>query len=209
MTKVLSKVCRIKCRTGCRWDTLAHGIRHDRRDLIRQLYLLQLVTVQLPCHSILTHMHSEHSFATPRHIITPWYFVDILQVCRLQRKACAGRMHLCSDVHAVLCHAVTCGANYMMQTAEQVEAFALNVCGNEPYFGCAILQSQEQTLLLEPSNAYRRAIQYQQLEKLQKGDRGNQGFYVQVCNSTIMIQQACRASSSVWSTYIWPDAPVL
>ncbi len=84
-----------------------------------------------------------------------------------------------------------------MQTAEQVEAFALNVCGNEPYFGCAILQSQEQTLLLEPSNAYRRAIQYQQLEKLQKGDRGNQGFYVQVCNSTTMVQKACRVSSSV------------
>lgn len=56
-------------------------------------------------------------------------------------------------------------------------------------------KSQEQTLLLEPSNAYRRAIQYQQLEKLQTADRGNQGFYVQRVSGMLGAQlQLVRAT---------------
>lgn len=52
---------------------------------------------------------------------------------------------------------------------------------------CHFVQSQEQTLLLEPSNAYRRAIQYQQLEKLHKHGSGEQGFYVQVRQSHLIL----------------------
>ncbi len=100
---------------------------------------------------------------------------------------------------AVLCCAVLCCAGPVVccQQPSKLKLLPLMFCGNRTFSDCAILQSQEQTLLLEPSNAYWRAIQYQQLEKLQKADRGNQGFYVQVCNSTIMVQQACRVSSSV------------
>ena len=46
------------------------------------------------------------------------------------------------------------------------------------------LQTQDSTLLLEGVNAYRRAIQYQQLEKLQHSGNGAQGFYVQVSLAT-------------------------
>lgn len=45
------------------------------------------------------------------------------------------------------------------------------------------VQTQDQTLLLEGTNSYRRAIQYQQLDKLQRSSNGAQGFHVQVLDS--------------------------
>lgn len=48
---------------------------------------------------------------------------------------------------------------------------------------CSAVQTQDQTLLLEGTNSYRRAIQYQQLDKLQRSSNGTQGFHVQVAAS--------------------------
>lgn len=49
---------------------------------------------------------------------------------------------------------------------------------NEPE--CNVVQTQDGTLLLDAVNSYRRAIQYQQLQKLQQSSSGAHGFYVQV-----------------------------
>ena len=43
-----------------------------------------------------------------------------------------------------------------------------------------VLQTDEPTTNLVGVNAYRRAMQYQQLEKLQQAGDGTHGFYVQV-----------------------------
>ena len=106
------------------------------------------------------------------------------------------RAVLCRAVpcRAVPCCAVLCCAVLYpvwpvvyCQQPSKLTLLPLIICGHQTQSDCATLQSQEQTLLLEPSNAYRRAIQYQQLEKLLKADRGNQGFYVQVCINAVMI----------------------
>lgn len=52
---------------------------------------------------------------------------------------------------------------------------------------CSVVQTQERTLLLEGTNSYRRAIQYQQLDKLQHPSTGAHGFYVQVPSFTSAV----------------------
>ena len=60
--------------------------------------------------------------------------------------------------------------------------------------GCSDVQSEEHNLVLEGTNSYRRAIQYQQLNKLQQSSTGAHGFYVQVPAS---------ASAAYTQEYIW------
>ena len=64
-----------------------------------------------------------------------------------------------------------------------------------------VLQSSDQTLLLEPVNAYRRAIQYQQLEKLQKAAKSNQGFFYAQVQGTVCLTSShstCSMQNMTW-----------
>ena len=56
----------------------------------------------------------------------------------------------------------------------------IHCCHTMCHAMCHAAQTEDPVLLLEAVNPYRRAIQYQQLEKLQHSGNGSQGFYVQV-----------------------------